>query len=270
MAITETMLISDNWRDVYASRQSKKILTGTLSAIEKYKLNNTENDCGVVFYGDVKVIIPASEMGVKEDWQVLRSMIGSEIDFIVSGIDMQENIAVASRKAAQELRQQLELPRFKTGDIINVRVVGVGRNTAIVDCYGLEVRIPKSEIDYGYVGNVGDYVQIGDRVKVVIKEIDLTGEQPKVKLSLKDAKPDPFDYVPNKYRLGGEYLATVTGVPAYGVFAELEQGVSVLCPNPAWSGEDIAVNDKVLVKIRDIQPEKHRIYASLVRLIRRS
>jgi small subunit ribosomal protein S1 len=270
MAITETILISDYWRDAYASRQSKKILTGTLSAIERYKLDDKENDCGVVFYGDVKVIIPSSEMGVKEDWKVLRSMIGSEIDFVVTGINMDEGIAVASRKMAQELRQQLELPRHQTGDIISVRVVGVGRNTAIVDCYGLEVRIPKSEIDYGYVGAVDDYVQIGDRVKAVIKEIDLTGEKPKVKLSIKDTKPDPFDYVPNKYRLGGEYLATVTGTPAYGVFAELEQGVSVLCPNPAWSADDIAIGNKVLVKIRDIQPEKHRIYASLVRLIRRS
>lgn len=271
MAITETMLVSDSWRDIYASRQSRKILTGILSAVEKYKLNDKESDCGVVFYGsDVKVIIPASEMGVREDWQVIRSMIGSEIDFIVYGIDTEEGIAVASRKAAQELRRAMELPKHKAGDVVSVRVVGIGRNTVIADCYGLEVRIPRAEIDYGYVGNPGDYVQIGDRVRAVIKEIDLTGSEPKIKLSIKDAKPDPYQYVPNKYRIGGEYLATVTGVPAFGVFVNLEQGVSALCPNPAWTDDDIAVGDKVLVKIRDIDAGEKKIYASLIRMIRRA
>jgi small subunit ribosomal protein S1 len=271
MAITETMVVNDSWREIYASRQSRKILTGILSAIEKYKLNGKESDCGVVFYGnDIKVIIPAEEMGVREDWQVIRSMIGSEIDFIVYGIDTEEGVVAASRKAAQELRRTLELPKHKAGDIISARVVGVGRDSVIVDCYGLEVRIARNEIDYGYVGNAGDYVQIGDRVKAVIKEIDLSGDKPKVKLSLKDAKPDPFDHVPNKYKLGGEYLATVTGTPPFGIFAELEQGVSVLCPNPAWSGDEIATGNKVLVKVREINMNKRRIYGNLVRLIRRS
>jgi small subunit ribosomal protein S1 len=269
MAIENINMLDEVWRDIYASRQNKKILTGMLSAVEKYKLNGEETECGVIFNGSAKVIIPINEMGTREDRQILRSMIGGEIDYIVYGINTEDGIAVASRKAAQKLRQQMELPKHKAGDRVLVRIVGVGRYSVIADCYGLEVHIPREEIDYGFVDDPANYVQIGDRVPAVIKEIDLSEAEPKVKLSLKDAKPDPFIQVPVKYRQDGEYLATVSGIPGFGIFANLEQGVSALCPIPAWSDFNIEVGDKVLIKIKKINPEERKIYASLIRLIRK-
>lgn len=269
MAVKPMVFEEEKWRDIFASRQSERILTGILSAVEKHKLNDNSVDCGVVFYNDIKVIIPITEMGVHEDWRVIRSMIGSEIDFIVKGIDVEEGIAVASRKAAQELRRKLELPKHKPGDRVLVRVVAVGKDRIRVDFYGVEVIVPKNEIEYGYVANPADHVQIGDKIPAVIKELDLLNDPPKIKLSLKDAKPDPFLNVPNKYRIGGEYLATVTGLPTYGVFVNLEQGVSALCPYPRWSNFDLEVGDKVLVKIKKINQAERKITGSLVRLIRK-
>lgn len=269
MAVRPLMLDEEKWRDIFASRQSERILTGILSAVEKHKLDDNQVDCGVVFYNGIKVIIPITEMGVREDWRVIRSMIGSEIDFIVKGIDVEEEIAVASRKAAQELRRKLELPKHKPGDRVMVRVVAVGRDRIRVDLYGVEVVVPKNEIEYGYVANPADHVQIGDRVPAVIRELELMTDPPRIKLSLKDAKPDPFVNVPKKYRIGGEYLAVVTGLPQYGVFVNLEQGVSALCPYPRWSNFDLEVGDRVLVKIKKINVGERKITGSLVRLIRK-
>lgn len=257
-----------NWSEIYASRQSGKILTGTLSAVEKYKLGSKEMDCAIVFVDGVKVIIPFSEMGVKEDWRLIRSMIGAEIDFIVKGIDTENKIAVASRKEAMEVRCKLELPKHKVGDIVLVRVVGVGRDQAYVDVYGVEVAVPKSEIDYGYVHDVADFLQIGDKVPAKITKLDL--ENMEVEVSIKDAKPDPFENIDNKYRIGGEYLAVVSGTPYYGVFVNLEQGVSALCPLPRWADFHPNIGDKVLVKIKSINKEKRRITATLVRLVKRA
>lgn len=269
MSMSPVTYDEEKWRDIYASRQSERILTGLLSAVEKHKLNDQQIDCGVVFYNGIKVIIPISEMGVREDWRVVRSIIGSEIDFIVKGIDVEEEIAVASRKAAQELRTRLELPKHNVGDKVMVRVVAVGRDRIRVDLYGVEVIVPKNEIEHGYVANPAEHVQIGDRVPAIIKELEIMTDPPKIKLSLKDAKPDPFINVPNKYRIGGEYLATVTGMPQYGVFVNLEQGVSALCPYPRWSEFDLEVGDMVLVKIRRINQGERKIVGSLVRLIRK-
>lgn len=257
-----------NWTEIYASRQSGKILTGILSAVEKYKLGSKEMDCAIVFVDGVKVIIPFTEMGVREDWRLIRSMIGAEIDFIVKGIDTENKIAVASRKEAMEIRRRMELPKHKEGDIILVRVVGVGKDQVYVDAYGVEVAIPKNEIDYGYVQDVSDFVQIGDKVPAKIKKLDL--EKMEIELSIKEAKPDPFQGIEDKYRAGGEYLAVVSGTPYYGVFVNLEQGVSALCPLPRWAEFNPNVGDKVLVKIKKIDKEKRRITATLVRMIKRA
>jgi small subunit ribosomal protein S1 len=164
---------------------------------------------------------------------------------------------------------KLELPKHKPGDRVIVRVVAVGRHSIRVDLYGIEVIVPKNEIEYGYVANPADHVQIGDKVPAVIRELELMTDPPKIKLSLKDAKPDPFINVPGKYRIGGEYLATVTGMPQYGVFVSLEQGVSALCPYPRWSDFDLEVGDRVLVKIRRINQGERKIDGSLIRLIRK-
>jgi len=269
MSMNPVTYDEEKWRDIYASRQSERILTGLLSAVEKHKLNDQQIDCGVVFYNGIKVIIPISEMGVREDWRVVRSIIGSEIDFIVKGIDVEEEIAVASRKAAQELRTRLELPKHNVGDKVMVRVVAVGRDRIRVDLYGVEVIVPKNEIEHGYVANPAEHVQIGDRVPAIIKELEIMTDPPKIKLSLKDAKPDPFVNVPKKYRIGGEYLAVVTGLPQYSVFVNLEQGVSALCPYPRWSNFDLEVGDRVLVKIKKINVGERKITGSLVRLVRK-
>jgi hypothetical protein len=111
----------------------------------------------------------------------------------------------------------------------------------------------------------------GESIPLIAKilDMDLTGDEPKVKLSLKEAKPDPFTYVPDKYGLNGEYLGTVTGLPPYGVFVALEQGVSALCPMPHWADFDLAVGDKVLIKIKRINTTDRKIKANLIRLIRK-
>ena len=260
--------MTKTYNEIYASRQSGKILTEMLSAVEKYKLNDKEEECAILFVDNFKVIIPFPEMGVREDWHLIRSMIGAEIDFIVKGIDTEGNIVVASRKEAMLLRRKLELPKYQAGDTINVRVVGVGRDQAYVDAYGVEVAIPKNEIDYGYVGNVEDYVQIGDRIESKILEID--HDTYEIKLSIKDAKPDPYATIDNKYRIQGEYLGTVTGIPHYGVFVNLEQGVSALCPLPRWADFNPNIGDKVLIKMKKINKDGRKISANLVRVIKRA
>lgn len=254
--------------EIFASRQSGKILTGILSAVEKYKLNDKEEECAIIFCGNFKVIIPFEQMGVRGDWHLIRSMIGAEIDYIVKGINAEDALAVASRKEAMLTRRKLELPKYQAGDIINVRVVGVGRDQAYVDAYGVEVAIPRKEIDYGYVSSVEDYIQIGDRVDAKIQEIN--HETFDIKLSIKDAKPDPYASIDNKYRIKGEYLGTVTGVPHFGVFVNLEQGVSALCPLPRWADFNPNIDDKVLIKIKSINKEARKINATLVRVIKRA
>lgn len=262
-------MINEKWTDIYASRQSNKILTSILNAIEKVRINGEIKECAVVFYNDVKVIIPFEEMGLpREDRTIVRSMVGAEIDFIVRGIDTEKEIAVASRKFAMELRKRLELPKHKVGDIIQVRVDAVGKNDVIVEAYGIETRIPKDEVDYGYIKSLNDYVQVGDKVQAKIMELDI--EKSVIKLSIKETKDDPLKGIGTRYKTNGEYLATVTGMDYFGVYANLEQGVDVLCMLPNWSNFNVNKGDKVLVRILKVDKRAKKAIARLVRVVKRA
>lgn len=262
-------MIDERWQDIYASRQTNKILTGELSAIERVKIGGDEaKECAVVFYNGAKVLIPFEEMGLpREDVTIVRSMIGAEIDFVVRGIDTDREIAVGSRKFAMALRRKLELPKHNVGDIIQIRIDAVGKNSVIAEVYGVEVRIPKEEIDYGYIDNINDLLQVGDKVQAKITELDT--EQGIIKVSIKETKPNPFLTVGTKYVKGGEYLGTVKSVKRYGYFVNLEQGIDVLCPNTYW--KDMPKRgDKVTVLITYIDKNKQYVSGILKRIIRKA
>lgn len=253
--------------EIIASKQSHKILNGMLVAAESFKTNDNKRlDCGVVFYGEYKIIIPSTDMNIsRNDKKVIRSMIGAEIDFIVKEFDEDNKIAVASRKEAMELRKSIELIKHKIGEKVQVRVTGIGKNNCIVDCYGLESSVPINEIDYGYIDDISKCVQIGDKPLGVIKEMDI--ENNIIKISLKEAKEDPYDFLIKSLNRGGEYLGIVTGIQDYGIFLTLRKGINCLCPFPNWTNFSPVIGGKFVVKIKKIDYEKRKINANLMRTV---
>lgn len=280
--------------DIYASRTSGKVLTGILAAAEPVKLITKEKvetiECGVVFYNGIKVIIPIHEMNVsREDRRVIRSMIGSEIDFIVFQINTSSNpiLVAASRTMAMEVRRSKELVKYKAGDKIKVRVTAIGKDDIIVDAYGLETKIPKSEVNWGYIADLDEQVRIGEKVQALIKEIHVESSEEndifnrelgkknndgkvnnsRIVLSIRETLPDPFKIGINEYKVGGEYLSTVTGIKDFGVFVQLRQGINALCPHTSWVGYTPVLGEKVLVLINKIDAKERKISAVIKRSI---
>lgn len=254
--------------DILASIQSKKILTGTLSSVEIYREGEVNETiyCGVVFYNEFKIIIPAPEMNISRyDKKIIRSMIGAEVDYIVKKIDDKEKVGIGSRVEAMELRKNIELRKHKAGDIVQVRVTSMGKNNCRVDCYGLECKVPIDEIDYGYIDDINEHVKIGDKVMGVIKELDI--EKNLVKISLKEAKDDPYENLIYSLNKGGEYLGIVTGIQEYGIFLSIRKGIHCLCPFPNWTNFSPYIGEKFVVKIKSINYEKKRVNANLMRHI---
>ena len=102
-------------KEILRSKEEKRILTGIITGIEDeyYKLKNKYIPCAILWYGDVKVLIPITHLRVdKQNKSIIRGMIGAEIDFIILEYDEVANIAIGSRKDAMELRSQIELPNL--------------------------------------------------------------------------------------------------------------------------------------------------------------
>ena len=87
-------------KELLRSKEEKRILTGKISGIEDeyYKFKNENISCAIVWYEDIKILVPSTHLGIeKVSKSIIRGMLGSEIDFIVIEIDTTSNIAIASR-----------------------------------------------------------------------------------------------------------------------------------------------------------------------------
>lgn len=264
------------WQNIYTSNQKGKILKGIATAIETEKITVIENnkniqkeiDSLIVNFKNIKVLIPAEEIRDKKvDKKVLRSMIGSELRFVIYQIDKLTNKAVASRKKAMEQIRRIQLKKYSKGDKIFARIISVFPKFIDIECLGVDIRLKAEDLEYGYISNLGGLYQTGDKLKVVIKDIDY--EKNTLKVSHKETKDDPYKIARINYVEGGEYLGIITGYSDNGVFVKLEQGIDTMATLPNWMEMPPSPGDKVVVRIKRIQPEKRKIYSSLLKVVRR-
>lgn len=265
------------WQNINTSEDKNKILSGRAVAIEteKVKLTNKEGkvfeeniNCVVVNFKNVKVLIPSKELGMeKEDKKTIRNLIGSEIKFIILESDKLTNTAVASRKKAMERIKSVQLQKYDKGDTIYAKVISVWSKYIVIECLGIDIKLKISDLEYGYVANLNNLYQVGDKIKVIIT--DINNEKGILKVSHKETKEDPYQNIRKNFTEGGEYLAKVTGFSDNGVFASLKQGIDTMATLPVWLEMPPLPNDTIIVKIKKIIPEKRKIYSSLVKIVRK-
>lgn len=261
----------EDLKELLRSKEEKRILTGKISGIEDeyYKLKGEYIPCAIIWYNEIKVLIPSTHLGIsKINKSMIRGMLGSEIDFIVVDIDTTSNIAIASRKDAMELRSKLELPKLKVNDSVIVRILAVGVKHIIVELYGKEIIIKADELQHTYILNCKDYYSPGDHLKVRIKNIDI--EKDVFELSAKDCLTNPFNAIRKYITENGEYTGKVVAFPKKnsGIVVQLDaSNVTCLARVPARFNKYPHYLDNVLVKVTEIKENKKLIYAYLMRII---
>ena len=85
---------------------------------------------------------------------------------------------------------------IKEKDVIKVKITGIQKYGAFANTNDQEYKglIHISEISYGYVKNINDYINIGDDIYAEVIQID--NENKQIKLSIKD-----IDYKKNGNKL---------------------------------------------------------------------
>lgn len=76
------------------------------------------------------------------------------------------------------------MEKVKKSDIIKATVTGVQKYGAFVNTEDYEGLIHISEISYGYVKNVNDFLKVGDNIFVEVVEVN--EDDSHLKLSIKD------------------------------------------------------------------------------------
>ena len=258
-------------KELIRSKEEKRILTGKISGIEDeyYKIKNESISCAILWYGDIKILIPSQHLGPNEiNKSMIRGMLGAEIDFIVIEIDINSNIAIASRKAAMELRSEIELSKLKNNDTVKVRIIAIGVKHIIVELYGKEVVIKAENLQHTYIVNCKDIYSPGQYLKVRIKKIDI--EKNIFKLVAKDLIENPYKNIRKYITEGGEYTGKVIAFPKKnsGIIVQLNTtNITCLVRVPARFNNYPHYMQNVLIKVSELKEDKKLIYGYLMRII---
>jgi len=136
---------------------------------------------------------------------------------------------------------------------------------AFVDLGGIDGLLHITDIAWGRIGHPSERLSVGDQIKVKVLHYDR--EKEKVSLGLKQALPDPWETVQEKYPVGTRIKGRVVNITDYGVFVELEEGIEGLIhvSELTWSkkmrhpSKIVHIGDTVEVMVLDCDPTKRRI-----------
>jgi small subunit ribosomal protein S1 len=196
----------------------------------------------------------------------LNRFVNNDLTVQILDLDQNDNKLILSEKLARSKETEEILAKYKVGDTVKGKVTGVVDFGVFVSFDGLEGLIHISEIDWNRVDDPRQHVKVGDEVEAKIISI----EGPKVSLSLKRMKDDPWVKAAEKYEPGQKVKGKIDRVTPFGAFVDLGDEVSGLVHVSELSEEHVEnpadvvkVGDELEFLVLEIDPDAHRIALSV-------
>jgi small subunit ribosomal protein S1 len=248
------------WREISRSCREGEVIEGEIVSRVKGGLS--------VDIGGIFGFLPGSQIDLKLV-RNLDSLMGKRLKFKVIKFNRKRNNIVLSRRILLEeerkLLREATLKSIQEGVIVEGTVKSITDYGAFIDLGGIDGLLHITDIAWARIGHPSEKLSMGGRIKVKVLHFDR--EKEKVSLGLKQALPDPWDSVPEKYPMGSRIKGKVVNVTDYGVFVELEEGVEGLVhiSELTWSkkmkhpSKITRMGETVEVMVLDCDPAKRRI-----------
>ena len=264
------------WNAIYASYRSASVLTGRIMGIDsktipvrKLKRGRVEEKTIyylVLVYYRIKIIIPEEEIWYdkKMPTHVLRSMIGAEIDFVITDIDREGDCCMASRRIALDIRRRaVKRMKVKEGRRMPVDILAVGNNKLLASMSGYDITLTQKELSYAMIPDLKERYHAGNKLMSVITAYN--EKKDIVTISVKDAEPHPFIGADARHPLNSRRASYITGKYKGGVFCQLEDNLDCLCTySQNQYDEDFAIGDQVIVVITKFNYTNKQVYGKIV------
>ena len=222
-----------------------------------------------VVIDEARVFIPASLVSDTYE-KDLSKYADQEIEFVITEFNPRRRRIIGNRKQllmAEKAEKQKELmERIQPGDKVEGTVKNVTDFGAFIDLGGADGLLHISEMSWGRVENPKKVFNVGDKVTVLIKEIN--GD--KIALSLKFDEENPWLNAAEKYAVGNVVTGKVARMTDFGAFVELEPGVDALLHVSQISKEHVekpadvlSVGQEIEAKVVDFNGEDKKISLSM-------
>ncbi len=267
------------WQAIYASYRSGSIIAGEVVGVDLHEFNIVPEGkkkavrksvrCLIIIKYRIKIIIPETEVFLDDfdsGYHILHSMCGTTVDYVVTYIDREAGFAVASRKLAlTKLRAATARRGLKEGQMIDVKVLSVGRGVCTVHYGGYDILLPQRDVSYSIVSDLREKIHPGEVKKAIVKEYNK--EEHILKISIKETTPHPFDGIETRHPLKSTRIGKIVGKYGGGVFCRLYDDVTdVLCSYISMQYDgDFKIGDTVEIIISKYNMEKKLVYGKILR-----
>ena len=199
---------------------------------------------------------------------------GDEIEAIVLEISREDKRISLGLKQLQQNPWELLAERSPVGSKIIGRIRNLTSFGAFVEIEpGIDGLIHTSDLSWTKRGAAAnEALKEGSEIEVVVLQIDAS--ERRVSLGLKQTQPDPWEEVPEKYKVGSVVRGTVVNLTSFGAFTKLEEGIeglihiSELADRRIEKPEEIvSVGDELDLKVINLSPKDRRIGLSLKALL---
>ena len=199
---------------------------------------------------------------------------GDEIEAIVLEISREDKRISLGLKQLQQNPWELLEQRSPVGSKIIGRIRNLTSFGAFVEIEpGIDGLIHTSDLSWTKRGAAAnEALKEGSEIEVVVLQIDAA--ERRVSLGLKQTQPDPWQEVPEKYKVGSVVRGKVVNLTSFGAFTKLEEGIeglihiSELADRRIEKPEEIvSVGDELDLKVINLSPKDRRIGLSLKALL---
>ena len=253
------------WRRIEEAAESGEAVEGLVIEVVKG---------GLIIDLGVRGFLPASLVDIRRV-QDLDEFLGQPLRCRVIELNRSRNNVVLSRRAVleeerREVRQRI-LDTLDVGLVVDGQISNIVDFGAFVDLDGIDGLIHISELSWSHVTHPSEILEIGQKVRV--KVLDIDRERQRISLGLKQTQTDPWQQVLDHYNQDDVVHGKVTKAVTFGAFVEIVPGVeglvhiSELAAHHVENPREVVQNGQdVLVKIIEIDAERRRLSLSIKRV----
>jgi len=218
---------------------------------------------------NLQAFLPVMEInGTYGRWHKFK--IGEKINVKIIELNQKKkNIIVSQKKFIDDF-----LLTLREGEIVNGKITRITSFGAFVSLdssvlHGVEGLLHISDISWGKVEKIENFIKVGDEIKVKILKIDC--KENRISLGLKQLVPCPWEKIETRYKVNSTVRGKVSSVTKFGAFVELEPGVeglahvSELCWGsvPKHPEEVVKIGESLDFYVLSVDREKEKISLSL-------
>ena len=256
------------WNNLQDNFNNNKVVTGV-------PFNKVKGGMSVDLDG-VTAFLPGSQIDNRQIINDTKEILNKPIELMILKMDKYRGNIVVSRKVISDnqLKEQRKkiLSNISEGSTLEGKVKNITDYGVFVDLGGIDGLVHITDISWKKVNHPSDFLKIGDDIKVKVLKYD--EEITRLSLGIKQLTDDPWEEVNKKFELEKIYDGEVSSINDQGISISIDSQfdgfiqISELSwlKKPPHPNKIVQLNDKLSVKLVEINSDKRKLFFSLKQL----